>query len=463
MPNIVPLDLANDANIVEKLPDPFPFAALPRPVGDYAQELAEKIETADSIAGSSALAVCSLLVQGKGNVGTHFGEIPLSLFVLTVADSGERKSTIEKMLLRPIEQREEDFYDRYWVENEKAHDRLKEWVKKKDKAIKDKNHDDLADLYENKPEVIQDPKILITDPTIAGLFKQYEKGRPSLGLFPNEGATVLGGHSLRTQSVSTVGHLSNLWDGKPIEKTRGRDSESIKLFNKRLTTSLMVQPVIFDKVWQSALFQTQGILARFLICRPTPKTGTRVNVLEAPRFQHRAPFYKRVNALLDELASGKKPIRLELSPQAKRTNIDFYKLVELQSGSLGKYHNVRFFASKMAEQARRIAGVITLFENSDAEEIYEDAMERGVCLAHWYLEEVLRIHSDEELLEKEKNEDAVLRFLEKRKEATTRDMLRLLPRKAMRRSRVLSPILQQLEKEGKVKRKAQTWTINRGD
>ena len=74
----------SDDTVTEHLSKPFPFEALPNPVKDYAKELSEKIETADAIAGSSALAVCSLLVQGKGSVVTSFGETPLSLFLLTV-------------------------------------------------------------------------------------------------------------------------------------------------------------------------------------------------------------------------------------------------------------------------------------------------------------------------------------------------------------------------------------------
>jgi len=455
----VQLNRIIEDRIAETLPHPFPFEALPKPIGEYAQELSEKIETADSIAGSAALAVCSLLVQGKGNIVTNFGDIPLSLFLLTVADSGERKSTIEKMLLHPIEKKEEDFYERYWIEHEKSLDNLKDWVREKDKAIKEKNHDDLADLYENKPEVIQDPKILVTDPTIAGLFKQYEKGRPSLGMFPNEGATMFGGHSLRTQSTSTVGHLSNLWDGKPIEKTRGSKKESIKLFNKRLTVNLMVQPIIFDKVWNNTLFQTQGILARFLICKPTPKTGTRVNMLDIPRFQHRAPYCRRVNELLEEIIHPRKSVKLEISPQANKRNIEFYKEVELQSGLSGKYHGVRFFASKSAEQARRIAGVISLFENSEAEEIDEVDMERGVCLSHWYLEEVLRINNNENLEENQKNEDIVIGFLEKRESASTRDMLRVISPRYLRKSKELLPVLHRLESSGKIIRKNNKWFL----
>lgn len=225
----------------------------------------------------------------------------------------------------------------------------------------------------------------------------------------------------------------------------------------------MIQPIIFEKVWKNTLFQTQGILARFLICRPAPKTGTRVNMKESPRFKHKAAFYRRVNKLLEEIIHPKKAIQLELSPQANKRNMDFYREIELQSGLNGRYHNVKIFASKIAEQSRRIAGVISLFEDSETEEINEISMERGVCLAHWYLDEVLRIYNNETLEENEKNENIVMQFLERRKSATTRDILRTISVKSLRRSKILLPILHKLQSSGKVLHKNNKWILKSAD
>ncbi len=438
----------------------FPFDALPEVVGKYAKELSDVLEVADSIAGSSALAVCSLLVQHKGNVITTFGETPLSLFLLTVAESGERKSTIEKLLLKPVEEKENSFYEDYEVEYEKSLDSLRIWEDKKDQALKDKNMPELNDLYENKPRLVEDPKILVTDPTISGLFDQYQVGRSSIGIFPNEGATIFGSHSFKHQSIATVGHLSNLWDGKPIERTRGgKNKKNIKLFNKRLTASFMVQPVIFDKVWESDLFQQQGILARFLICKPNPKTGTRTNIVERLDFEYKQQFYKRVNELLEKIEQPKKPIEIHLSPQANKANLDFYKSIEQESGPGKKYHSVRFFSSKIAEQARRMAGIICLFENSESELVSLEDMEKAVCLAKWYLDEVLRISKAEKSIEEEMQEEAVMRIIERREAVSTRDILRTVSIKSIRRLSMLQPILSRLEKNGKIFNQDNQWSL----
>ena len=60
------------------------------------------------IAAQSALSVASLAVQGFADVETLGGDAPLSLFCLTIAESGERKSTCDRLLMRGIRDHERD-------------------------------------------------------------------------------------------------------------------------------------------------------------------------------------------------------------------------------------------------------------------------------------------------------------------------------------------------------------------
>ena len=56
-----------------------------------------------AIAAQSALALASLAVQGHANVETLCGYLPLSLFCVTIAGSGERKSTVDRCLAGNVE------------------------------------------------------------------------------------------------------------------------------------------------------------------------------------------------------------------------------------------------------------------------------------------------------------------------------------------------------------------------
>ena len=93
-----PLPLA-----AKSAPPPYPVDALGELLGNAAKALAYHVQAPLGMAGQSVLAVTSLAVQGhvnvkKGNVGTS----PTTLYCLTIAASGERKSTLDGRTVKPI-------------------------------------------------------------------------------------------------------------------------------------------------------------------------------------------------------------------------------------------------------------------------------------------------------------------------------------------------------------------------
>ena len=57
----------------------------------------------------------------------------------------------------------------------------------------------------------------------------------------------------------------------------------------------------------------------------------------------------------------------------------------------GEYELIRGHASKTAEQAERIAGVLTLWADMGRNEVDADAMDNGITLARYYLAEAHRL------------------------------------------------------------------------
>ena len=85
-----------------KLPS-FPVDALPAPLCDWVKAVAENTETPVDMAAVCALAVLSCALQGKFIVHAKSGyDEPLNLYILIIANSGERKSPIVRMMTRPI-------------------------------------------------------------------------------------------------------------------------------------------------------------------------------------------------------------------------------------------------------------------------------------------------------------------------------------------------------------------------
>ncbi len=71
--------------------------------------------------------------------------------------------------------------------------------------------------------------------------------------------------------------------------------------------------------------------------------------------------------------------------------VEFANAVESQQAPGGPLRNVTGVASKAAEQAARIAGVLTLLADLDAPEVSVEAMANAVRLATWYLDEAARL------------------------------------------------------------------------
>jgi hypothetical protein len=67
--------------------------------------------------------------------------------------------------------------------------------------------------------------------------------------------------------------------------------------------------------------------------------------------------------------------------------------VEAQSGANGELASLRDFASKAAEHAARIAGMLTVMHDIHAGAIELAEMESAVTLVNWYLGEAERLQS----------------------------------------------------------------------
>lgn len=82
---------------------------------------------------------------------------------------------------------------------------------------------------------------------------------------------------------------------------------------------------------------------------------------------------------------------LPLSQGARERLETFADTVEAMQAPGGAFAGITGTASKAAEQASRIAGVMTLFRNIDADCVSEEDMANGIELATYYLSEALRI------------------------------------------------------------------------
>ena len=83
--------------------NPYPLDALPPIIQKAVIEVQEFVKAPLALVAASALSATSLACQGLASVERASGLVgPCGLFFITIADSGERKSTCDKFFIDPI-------------------------------------------------------------------------------------------------------------------------------------------------------------------------------------------------------------------------------------------------------------------------------------------------------------------------------------------------------------------------
>ncbi|OYZ08258.1 MAG: hypothetical protein B7Y36_17350 [Novosphingobium sp. 28-62-57] len=388
--------------LVREIPDglPYPVDAL-GPLQSAVEAVQAMTQAPMAIPAQSALSIAALAVQGFANVETLGGDRPLSLYCLTIAESGERKTSCDEKLVQTLREYEKEQAKAYREERKAFGHEHAIWKKQYDKALTQvktgkTGKAELAALGpEPAPPAMRDR--LVSEPTYEGLTRLFAEGQPSLGLFSDEGGQFLGGYAMaKDNRQKTLTALNDLWQGNPIRRTRQGETAFV-LHGRRLSLHLMAQPVVTYGLLSDPVARDSGFLPRCLICQPVSTIGTR---LHRETHVDTAPLYAFGTRLADILHTGMAmdpetrelhPKTLRLSEEALALLIGFSDEVERAQAPGGAFELVRGFASKAAEQAARIAGVLSLWQDMSASEVSIGAMRCGIRLAQFYLSEALRL------------------------------------------------------------------------
>jgi hypothetical protein len=354
---------------------PYPFEALGNILGAVAQTLHRVIKAPDAVAAQSVLSAAALVAQAHANIRLDGRVYPLSIFFITIAESGDRKSATDKEALKVVYQWQKhlaaDYREathRFELQQESWELRKKEWTKENNK---------IEDFFEEAPPQIPlRPLLIAEEPTYEGIVKYFEaQGQPSIGLFTDEGGRFVGGHAMnRDNQLKTISGLSSIWDGKEISRMRSGDGDML-LFGQRLSMHLMLQEIVLNQLMGNQVFDLQGFLPRCLMAFPMSTAGNRSYVEKDlsidPTIQN---FNKALTRLLDRPLPVEKPPApqnelkprdLSLSPEAKNLWIQFHDSIDREIPKGQRLYAIRRFASKVPEHVLRMAGVLFLIEYPD--------------------------------------------------------------------------------------------------
>ena len=421
---------------------PYPIEALGPILAPAARAVMEYVQVPDALAAHAVLSCAALAAQSHANVQTLGGARPLSLFMLTIAESGERKTASDTLASTPIREhrmRLQTTYKSDLQNYEAAHEGHRMRVKQAKEGASDA--DDLVRLLKELREAPppRKPFFIVSEPTAEGLVLSLRDGQLSQALMTDEGGQFLGGHAMGEESeLRTITLLSRLWDGSPIDRVRATDKEHTTLFGRRLAVHLMAQPEVANRMLGKSLYRSQGMLARFLICSPTSRIGSRIHDGKATDPQGDGRLRKYWHAVQQLLArqahedpelGGLDPPCLALSPEARTLLVAAHNDIEGAMKEDCDLAVVREFASKAAEHACRLAGVLTLLADPDAIAVTEETMHAALELAQAYIREHVRLAGSANVSREISHAVKLLEWIKrnKRHEITARKVMQLGP------------------------------------
>jgi len=200
--------------IADERSEPYPVNALPGVIGEAVTEVTGFVQCPVSLTACSALATISTVAAGLVDVQRVNNLVgPAALYLLAVADSGERKSTVDRFFTRAIQDWEaeqrglaEPKLQAYQAtieawEAEKAGvvNAIRE-ASKREKDI-DRFKGALTDLEARKPEKPMVPGLLIGDATSEALTYRLALVYPVGGMLSAEAGVIFGGHAMNRESI----------------------------------------------------------------------------------------------------------------------------------------------------------------------------------------------------------------------------------------------------------------------
>ncbi len=387
----------------------YPVEALGALLGGAVMATSSLAFVPHSMAAQSILAACALAVQPHFNIKLPTGqERPTTLFLVSVAESGDRKSTSDDEAMSPIREYERELEEIHQREVANAALQQSAWDEAKKAATqraKTRGRDALEEAYRElgpRPEGPTEPTIIVRTGSTQGLLKRINFTRPSLGLMSDEGGSWLGGFGMTEDNrLMTISTLSDFWDGKTIQ-TMTSGEGFMALRGRRLAFHLMIQPILAGRLLGNAEAQGQGFLSRLLVSQPESLAGTRLVVVDAPpnieainqlqAYKERLSRVIRATLPVEPGTNILQPRCLTMSRQAQLMWWEFYNSIESRLGADGDLQSVKGFVGKLPEMAARIAANLLAFERGmSAEELDAETLARGIAIAQFYLSEALRL------------------------------------------------------------------------
>jgi putative DNA primase/helicase len=372
----------------------------------------------------SALSAMSAALQAHRDVRRSSKLVgPISLWHLTVAESGERKTSLDRYFSDAIRDYERRKAKAAAPDIQKAKDQAENWAAQKkgllaaltkaSKAGADTSEieQELEELRANAPITPRVPLILRGDDTSESLAYALSHDWPSAAVLNSEAGLIFGSHAMGPEKVMAALAQKNVfWDGGDFHIGR-RTSESFTVRGARFTFGLQIQRAALSNFVQKNGEPARGIgfWARFLFAEPESTQGTRLWKEPPKTWAHLARFKERLALLLDidpvfdALGLTLRPPFLDLSPGGKAAWVEVYNSIEIALAFDRPFTEIKDVASKAADNVARLAALFHIFELGLEGEIESGQVAAAAKIIDWHLNESRRFFGSLQLSEADRD------------------------------------------------------------
>ncbi|TXD96531.1 DUF3987 domain-containing protein [Psychrobacter frigidicola] len=388
-----PEPLANDPS----QPTLYPIDAFKGLLKNVVQAVAHYSQVPDAMAGQCVLGALAHMGQRFIDAPMGHGHMPTSLMLITEGESGSGKTQAMGLTHFKIKEYERQQYANYL-------DNVATW--ESDKAsLKGKEQ---ASFIDENPKP-KNPKTLFDDATIEPILDRFISGEMNNASWTtDEAGQFFNGHTMTGDTAgSALSALTKLWSDGEVSRLRSQKSAyatpQTDAHGVRMTLLLQGQRVVLEQALTDPLMNGQGFLARALIACPPDLRGKRI--WDNPQRRNDSPYdnpdlieyWLRCLALLDPLPASKPNDITGTSQRIKMQWADqqaeqvFYKhmqAIENRQANGQTLEYLKAYASRMAENASRIASLMAFFEGRKTVTI--DDITRAFMLVEYSTAERLR-------------------------------------------------------------------------
>jgi Protein of unknown function (DUF3987) len=365
------------------------FNRLPPLMRTAIQTLQELHNTPDALAMPAVLGVVNLAVMPHYKIDSIlFGEIPLSLFILSMLPTGMRKSTNYNEVSVGIQR----FEDQRWsnLKDESVRVKIETSLYKKALIKYEKDLESHANAVQIPGNITVAPvppqevrpqetaNYRLKKATLNGIIDQL-RGQAFVGLFSAEAGEMFNSHSFQggrqdqSRSIEMSAALTSMWDGTVIERQTGIRENNVRLHNRAVNMMFFLQEETIRDFLNNPMYSSQGFVHRILITQAErtadPATDlTDAGMEEIARIRAQLdPFHDHIEHLIARPLHMHADRSFELDRHTISVSLEAREVFEHYiNGNKHRAHgdlrNWAGFAERLYEHALRIAGTLAAFE-----------------------------------------------------------------------------------------------------